>query len=66
LIQDIKKLTEQNNITIYHTLQKGNQCVDFMIKLKILLNIDLLIDASPPYDILSLKNDAAKTFFSKD
>lgn len=29
LIQDIKELIEQSNITIYYTLHEGNQCLDF-------------------------------------
>jgi len=32
LIQDIKELIEQSNITIYHTLREGNQCAYFMAK----------------------------------
>jgi len=30
LVQDIEELNEQSNVTIYHTLWEGNQCVDFM------------------------------------
>jgi len=32
MIQDIKELIEQSNITIYPTLREGNQCADFMAK----------------------------------
>lgn len=59
LIQDIKKLIEQNNITICYTFRKGNQCAHLLFKLKTLSDIDLLIHPSPPDDILNLlKNDA--------
>jgi len=33
LIQDIKHLLHQINVTVSHTLREGNQCADFMAKL---------------------------------
>ena len=41
LIQDIKELIGQINVTICHTLREGNQCADFLVKLGASLDIDL-------------------------
>lgn len=42
LIQDVKDLMEQNNVTVYHTLREDNQCVDFMAKLGASSDTELL------------------------
>ena len=56
LIQDIKDLIEQSNITICHTLRERNQCADFIANLG-------AIHSSPPNDIMSLfKIDVVGTF----
>lgn len=67
LIQDIKDLIEQNNITICCTLREGNQCVDFMAKFGALSNVDLLIHPSHLDAIMSLlKINATRIVFTKD
>lgn len=67
LIQDIKELIDQMNVTICHTLREGNQCADFMAKLDASLDIDLCHHASPPDGLRSLlRIDATGTIFSRD
>jgi hypothetical protein len=34
LIQDIKDLLFQSNVTLSHSLREGNQCADFLAKLE--------------------------------
>jgi hypothetical protein len=46
LIQDIKNLTEQSNITIFYTIREGNKSADFMTIPKTLSNVDLLTHSS--------------------
>jgi hypothetical protein len=46
LIQDIKELIAQNNITFCHTLREGNNFADFLIKLGASLDYELTIHAS--------------------
>jgi hypothetical protein len=53
LIQDIKELISQNNVTLCHTLREGKQCADFLAKLVVSLKADLSIHASMPEDILN-------------
>ena len=67
LIQDIKDLIEQGNVSVIHTLHERNQCVDFMAKLGAFSNLELLPQDSPPSDLLSLlESDAARIFFLRD
>jgi len=33
LIQDVKDLIGQSNVTVCHTLREGNHCADFFAKL---------------------------------
>jgi len=67
LIQDIKELIAQTNVTVYHTLREGNQCADFMAKLGASSNIELLLHSSPPNDLMHLiTTDAAGSFFSRE
>jgi len=67
LIQEIKELIAQINVTFCRTLREGNQCADFMAKLGASSNIEFLLHASPRDDLLHLlKFDAAETFFSRD
>jgi len=66
LIQDVKDLIEQNNVTIYHTLRKGKQCTDFMAKLRASSDVELLYHASPSDNLLCLlRMDTDRTFFSR-
>jgi len=63
LIQDIKKLLHQSNVTVCHTLVDGNRCADFWAKLEASLNVNLLIHASPTTGLLSLlRSDTNETF----
>lgn len=67
LIQDVKDLMEQNNVSVYHTLREGNQCADFMAKFGASSDTGLSYHSSPPDDLLNLlRMDAAGTFFSRD
>jgi ribonuclease HI len=54
LIQDIKELLHQSNVTVCHTLREGNQCADFLAKLGASSDVDLLIHDSPPDGLLNL------------
>jgi hypothetical protein len=55
LIQDIKELLFQTNVSVYHTLREENQCVDF------------LTHASSSKGICNLlRNDAMGTSFRHD
>jgi len=66
LIQEVKDLIEQSNVTICHTLKEENQCADFMAKLKAQEESNLSIYVSPPKDLLHmLKLDADATFFHR-
>jgi len=67
LIQDIKELIARINVTACHTLCEESQCADFMVKLGASSNIEFLLHASPPNDMLHLlKIDAVGTFFSRN
>jgi len=62
LIQYIKELIDQINVTICHTLRERNQCVDFLAKLRTSSDIDFSFHASPPEGLQSLlRIDAAGT-----
>ncbi|CAJ2628075.1 N-hydroxycinnamoyl/benzoyltransferase [Trifolium pratense] len=67
LIQDIKELLSQPNVSLYHTLREDNQCADFFAKLGASSDADYLIHASPPDGVRDLlRNDAMGTFFLRD
>jgi ribonuclease HI len=67
LIQDIKELLSQTNISLYHTLRERNQCADFFAKLVASLDAGFLTHVSPPKGVRDLlKNDAMGTFFLRD
>ncbi|MCI24164.1 replication protein A1-like protein, partial [Trifolium medium] len=58
LIQDIKELLSQTNVSFYHTLREENQCADFFAKLGVSSVADFLTDASPPEGVHDLlRND---------
>jgi ribonuclease HI len=64
LIQDIKHLLNQINVTVSHTLREGNQCADFMTKLGVSSDVDLLLHESPPVDLINLlRSDYVGTLF---
>jgi len=54
LIQDIKHLLHQINMTVPHTLRERNQCSDFMTKLEASSDVDLLLHESPPDGLVNL------------
>ncbi|MCI37547.1 replication protein A1-like protein, partial [Trifolium medium] len=67
LIQDIKELISQSNVTLCHTLREGNHCVDFLAKLGTSSDADLLIYGTPPDGILDLlRSDSSRTFFLRE
>ncbi|GAU16657.1 hypothetical protein TSUD_326070 [Trifolium subterraneum] len=64
LIQDIKELISQSNVTLCHTLGEENQCVNFLAKLGASADADILIHVSPPKYILDLlRSDSCGTFY---
>ncbi|GAU25827.1 hypothetical protein TSUD_30910 [Trifolium subterraneum] len=67
LIQDMKELLSQTNVSLHHTLREENQCADFFAKLGASSNADFLIHAFPPKCVRDLlKNDTMGTFFFRD
>jgi hypothetical protein len=67
LIQDIKELLSQTNVSLHHTLREGNQCADFFAKLGASSDADFLTHASPPEGVRDLlRNDAMGTFFLRE
>ena len=63
LIQDIRDLIAQGNVSVIHTLHEGNQCAEYMVKLGASSNFELLHHDSPPTYLLPiLQIDAARTF----
>lgn len=64
--QDIKDLLGNRNLTLHHTLREGNQCADFMVKMRVSSTNAFIMHSSPPADLLPLlKIDALGTFFSR-
>jgi hypothetical protein len=67
LIQDIKELFSQSNVSLHHTLREGNQCADFFAKLGAISIVDFLTHASPPEGVRDLlQNDTMGTFFLRE
>ncbi|XP_045809964.1 uncharacterized protein LOC123904334 [Trifolium pratense] len=66
LIQDMKDLIYQSNVSLCHTLREDNQCADFFAKLGASSNTDFISHDCPPEDVQDLlKNDALGTFIPK-
>jgi ribonuclease HI len=64
LIQNIKDLLVDRNISLHHTLREGNQCADYFAKLGTNSDAHLVIHQSPPADLLPLlRADVIGTFF---
>jgi hypothetical protein len=67
LIQDIKELLSQTNVSLYHTLREGKQCADFFAKFGASSDASFLTPVSPPNGVRDLlKNDAMRTFFLRE
>ncbi|CAJ2635885.1 unnamed protein product [Trifolium pratense] len=67
LIQDIKDLISQSNVSLCHTLREGNQCADFFAKLGASSDADFTNHDCPPEGVQDLlKNDALGILFQKD
>jgi hypothetical protein len=47
LIQDIKEMLSQSNVSLHHTLREKNQCAYFLAKLGASSDVDFLIYTSP-------------------
>lgn len=54
LIQDIKQLLHQINVTVSHALREGKQRANFMAKLESYSDVDLLLYESPPTALMNL------------
>jgi hypothetical protein len=67
LIQDIKELLFQTNVSLSHTLREWNQYADFFTKLGVSSDVDFLTHFSLPEDVHDLLiNDAMETFYIRD
>lgn len=67
LIQNIKDLLIDRNISLHHTLREGNQCADYFAKLGANSDAHLVVHQSPPADLLPLlRADAICTFFVRN
>ncbi|CAJ2646060.1 unnamed protein product [Trifolium pratense] len=67
LIQDIKDLISQSNVSLCHTLREGNQCADFFAKLGASSDADFTNHDCPPEGVQDLlKNDALGILFQRD
>jgi hypothetical protein len=67
LIQDIKDLLSQTNVSLHRTLRDENQCADFFAKLETSSDANFLTHVSPPEGVRDLlMNDATKTFFLRE
>ncbi|KAK2376467.1 hypothetical protein QL285_077249 [Trifolium repens] len=66
LIQDIKDLVANYNLSLLHTLREGNQCADILAKKGATSDAALVIHSTPPVDLLAqLRTDALGTFFPR-
>jgi len=52
LIQDIKKMIQQGNITVNHTLREENQCADVIAKFGASFNVELIRHDFPSMNLL--------------
>jgi hypothetical protein len=67
MIQNIKELLSQINVSLCHTLREGNQCADFFAKLGATSDADFLTYASPQEGVRDrLRNDTMRTFFPRE
>jgi hypothetical protein len=67
LIQDIKELLSQANVSLHHTLREWNKCADLFAKLGASSDVDLLTHTSTPEGVRDLlRNDAMGTFFLRE
>jgi hypothetical protein len=67
LIQDIKELLSQTNVSFYHTLREGNQCAHFFAKLEASSDAGLLTHVSLLEDVHDfIKNNAMRTIFFRE
>jgi len=61
-IQDIKQMLQQTNVMVSHTLREGNHCADYMAKLGVSSDVELLRHDVPPAGLVNLlSSDAADT-----
>jgi hypothetical protein len=64
LIQYIKELFFQTDVSIFHTLREENQCADFFAKPEASSDVGFLTHISPYKSVRNLlKNDAMNMFF---
>jgi len=64
LIQEIKVFLSQANYSLHHTLHEGNQCADFLAKLRASSDDIFLSHQFPPDDLCPLlRIDASGTLF---
>lgn len=54
LIQNIKDLLVDRNISLHHTLREGNQCLDYFAKLGASSDSHMLVHHSPLADLIPL------------
>jgi len=64
LIHDIKDILSTRNFSFHHCLIEGNQCADFMEKLRENSDAEFFIHSTPPSDLIPLITaDAMGTVF---
>jgi len=63
LIQDIKDILLTTNFSIHHCLREGNQCADFMAKLRANSSAEFTSHATPPSDLLPLIRSVTPYFY---
>jgi hypothetical protein len=67
MIQNIKELLSQTNVSLCHTLREGNQCADFFAKLGATSDADFLTHVSPTEGVRDHhRNYAMRTFFPRE
>jgi hypothetical protein len=67
LIQDIKELLSQANVSLHHTFREKNQCADLFTKLRASSDANFLTHASSSEGVRDLlRHDATGTFFLRE
>jgi len=67
ILQDIKQMLQQMNVTGSHTLREGNKCAHYMTKFEASSDVEFLFHNLPPASLVDLlKSDAAGTLFLRE
>jgi len=67
IIQDIKQMLQQINVTVSHTLREGNQYADDMTKLEASSDVEFLLHDFLPVGLDDLlRSNAVDTLFIRE